>query len=191
MAKVADAYLRIAEEHPERFVVIQSDRTPDSASETCRTRSGRLVRSHATIDTPAYRDDDQLGDARRRRACWGVRRREGRPPATPGADRWLTRWSAFPFFARFPGQEAAIRFLVQALPRPHHAYLLAGPEGGGKQQVARAFTAALLCADGGCGECRACALALADRHPNMFVVEPEGATSTSRPCDRRSGTRRS
>jgi DNA polymerase-3 subunit delta' len=79
-----------------------------------------------------------------------------------------------PVLREIPGQEAAIRFLTQALPRPHHAYLLAGPEGGGKQQVARAFTAALLCADGGCGECRACALALADRHPNMFVVEPEG-----------------
>ena len=81
---------------------------------------------------------------------------------------------AAPVLREIPGQEAAIRFLAQALHRPHHAYLLAGPEGGGKQQVARAFTAALLCADGGCGECRACALALADRHPNMFVVEPEG-----------------
>ncbi|MFL5799334.1 MAG: ATP-binding protein [Actinomycetota bacterium] len=73
-----------------------------------------------------------------------------------------------------PGQEAAVRFLVQALHRPHHAYLLAGPEGGGKQQVARGFAAALLCPNGGCGECRACALALADRHPNVFAVEPEG-----------------
>jgi len=79
-----------------------------------------------------------------------------------------------PVLREIPGQEAAVRFLTQALPRPHHAYLLAGPEGGGKQQVARAFAAALLCEQGGCGECRACALALADRHPNMFVVEPEG-----------------
>jgi DNA polymerase-3 subunit delta' len=81
---------------------------------------------------------------------------------------------AVPVLREIPGQETAIRFLVQALPRPHHAYLLAGPEGGGKQQVARAFAAALLCRDGGCGECRACALALAERHPNVFVVEPEG-----------------
>ncbi|HEY7281251.1 MAG TPA: DNA polymerase III subunit [Actinomycetota bacterium] len=79
-----------------------------------------------------------------------------------------------PVLREIPGQEAAIRFLVQALHRPHHAYLLAGPEGGGKQQVARAFAAALLCDRGGCGECRACALALADKHPNEFVVEPEG-----------------
>jgi DNA polymerase III subunit delta' len=75
---------------------------------------------------------------------------------------------------RVPGQEAAVGFLSQAVRRPHHAYLLAGPEGGGKQLAARAFAAALLCAEGGCGECRACTLALAERHPNLFVVEPEG-----------------
>jgi DNA polymerase-3 subunit delta' len=65
-------------------------------------------------------------------------------------------------------------FLRQAAVRPHHAYLFAGPEGGGKQLAARAFTAAILCVRGGCGECRACRLALEDRHPNQFVVEPEG-----------------
>jgi DNA polymerase-3 subunit delta' len=75
---------------------------------------------------------------------------------------------------RIPGQEAAMSFLKQAVARPHHAYLLAGPEGGGKQLAARAFAAALLCGRGGCGECRACRLALDDRHPNVFAVEPEG-----------------
>jgi DNA polymerase III subunit delta' len=75
---------------------------------------------------------------------------------------------------RVPGQDAAISYLVRALDRPHHAYLLAGPEGSGKQLAARAFAAALLCAKGGCGECRACRLALGDRHPNVFIVEPEG-----------------
>jgi len=65
-------------------------------------------------------------------------------------------------------------FLRHAATRPHHAYLLAGPEGCGKQQAAQAFAAALLCDRGGCGECRACTLALKERHPNMVVVEPEG-----------------
>ena len=65
-------------------------------------------------------------------------------------------------------------FLRGALARPHHAYVLAGPEGSGKSLGARAFTAALLCPDGGCGACRACRLAMGDRHPNLFVVEPEG-----------------
>ena len=79
-----------------------------------------------------------------------------------------------PVLRAVPGQDAAVAFLLQAVHRPHHAYLLAGPEGGGKQQAARAFAAALLCERGGCGECRACGLALAERHPNVFVVEPEG-----------------
>lgn len=76
--------------------------------------------------------------------------------------------------ARVPGQDDAMTFLDKALSRPHHAYLFAGPEGSGKQLAARAFAAALLCADGGCGECRDCRLAIDDRHPNIVVVEPEG-----------------
>jgi len=75
---------------------------------------------------------------------------------------------------RVPGQAAAMAFLKQAALRPHHAYVLAGPEGCGKQLAARAFAAALLCPAGGCGQCRHCRLALSDRHPNEFVVEPEG-----------------
>lgn len=79
-----------------------------------------------------------------------------------------------PVLERIPGQERAVAFLVQAAARPHHAYVFAGPEGSGKQLAARAFVAALLCDRLGCGECRACRLALAERHPNVFVVEPEG-----------------
>ena len=49
----------------------------------------------------------------------------------------------FPVLDRVPGQERAIAFLRRAAERPHHAYLLAGPEGGGKTLGARAFAAAL------------------------------------------------
>jgi DNA polymerase III subunit delta' len=73
-----------------------------------------------------------------------------------------------------PSQEEAIGFLERAAAAPHHAYLFAGPEGSGKQLAARAFVAALVCPDSGCGECRACRLALEERHPNVVVVEPEG-----------------
>jgi DNA polymerase-3 subunit delta' len=76
--------------------------------------------------------------------------------------------------ARVPGQDAAMAFLSGAAERPHHAYVLAGPEGSGRSLAARAFAATLLCANGGCGECRDCRLALGDRHPNEFIVEPEG-----------------
>jgi DNA polymerase III subunit delta' len=81
---------------------------------------------------------------------------------------------AFPVLDRVPGQDHAMAFLRQAAARPHQAYVLAGPEGGGKQLAARAFAAALLCKVGGCGTCRDCRLALEDRHPNEVVVEPEG-----------------
>lgn len=79
-----------------------------------------------------------------------------------------------PVLERVPGQDDAMAFLVQAATRSHHAYLFAGSEGCGKQIAARAFAAALLCERGGCGECRACRLVLGDRHPNVFLVEPEG-----------------
>jgi len=72
------------------------------------------------------------------------------------------------------GQDEAALFLVRALRRPHHAYLFTGPEGSGKRLGMRAFAAGLLCARGGCGECRDCRLALGERHPNMLVLEPTG-----------------
>jgi DNA polymerase-3 subunit delta' len=79
-----------------------------------------------------------------------------------------------PVIREVPGQEGATGFLARALGQPHHAYLFAGPEGSGKRLVMRAFAAALLCPQGGCGTCRACRLAVGERHPNMVVLEPSG-----------------
>lgn len=79
-----------------------------------------------------------------------------------------------PVLRDVPGQEGATAFLSRAVPQPHHAYLFSGPEGSGKRLAMRAYAAALLCADGGCGQCRACRLALGERHPNMSVLEPTG-----------------
>jgi DNA polymerase III subunit delta' len=81
---------------------------------------------------------------------------------------------SIPVLARVPGQDAAMTFLEGAAVRPHHAYVFGGPEGSGKSIAARAFAAALLCGQGGCGQCRDCRLALEDHHPNEFLVEPEG-----------------
>jgi dTMP kinase len=44
MAKVADAYLRIAEEHPERFVVIDASREPATVFEDVRAAVDRALR---------------------------------------------------------------------------------------------------------------------------------------------------
>ena len=79
-----------------------------------------------------------------------------------------------PVIRDVPGQASATAFLARALRQPHHAYLFSGPEGSGKRLAMRAFAAALLCPNGGCGECRACRLALGERHPNMLVLEPSG-----------------
>jgi DNA polymerase III subunit delta' len=79
-----------------------------------------------------------------------------------------------PVIRDVPGQDQAAAFLGRAIRQPAHAYLFSGPEGSGKRLGMRAFAAALLCPDGGCGECRACRLALGERHPNMLVLEPTG-----------------
>jgi DNA polymerase III subunit delta' len=79
-----------------------------------------------------------------------------------------------PVIRDVPGQDSATEFLARALSHPHHAYLFAGPEGSGKRLAMRAFAAALVCPSGGCGACRACRLALDERHPNMLVLEPTG-----------------
>lgn len=76
--------------------------------------------------------------------------------------------------AAVPGQDHAVAFLARAAPHPAHAYLFTGPEGSGKRLGMRAFAAAMLCPNGGCGECRACRLALGERHSNMVVLEPTG-----------------
>src|SRR5437868_652280 len=50
-----------------------------------------------------------------------------------------------------------------------------GPRAGAsKRAAARSLAASLLCADGGCGACRDCTLALAEAHPDLSVFERVG-----------------
>ena len=79
-------------------------------------------------------------------------------------------------FDRLVGQASAVGQLRAAARSPVHAYLLVGPPGGGKRPAARAFASALLCPEGGCGECDVCRRVLADVHPDAVVVEREGAS---------------
>jgi DNA polymerase-3 subunit delta' len=72
------------------------------------------------------------------------------------------------------GQERAVAQLRAAAEHPVHAYLLSGPPGTGKRSAARSLAASLLCANGACGECADCRLALAERHPDLVVVERVG-----------------
>lgn len=81
-------------------------------------------------------------------------------------------------FADVPGQPRAVDALRAAAHRPVHAYLLVGPAGTGKLAAARSFAAFLLCPHGGDGTCDTCRRVLAGTHPDVTVVEREGAFIT-------------
>ncbi|MDF5759081.1 DNA polymerase III subunit delta' [Spongiactinospora sp. TRM90649] len=55
-----------------------------------------------------------------------------------------------------------------------HAWLFSGPPGSGLSAAARAFAAALLCPDGGCGHCDLCHQVDIGSHPDLESVRPDG-----------------
>jgi len=55
-----------------------------------------------------------------------------------------------------------------------HAWLFTGPPGSGRSVAARAFAAALLCENGGCGVCPSCRQVRAGTHADLLLVRPEG-----------------
>jgi DNA polymerase III subunit delta' len=73
------------------------------------------------------------------------------------------------------GQESAVAALRAAAQQPVHAYLFRGPAGNGGLAAAHAFAAALLCPNGGCGQCQTCRGALAGSDPDLHVVHRSGA----------------
>jgi DNA polymerase-3 subunit delta' len=82
-------------------------------------------------------------------------------------------------FARILGHEPQKDLLRRALAsgRMAHAYLFEGPEGIGKRLVALALARAVFCPDGtGCGECPACRKIDHHNHPDLHLLEPDGAS---------------
>lgn len=91
-------------------------------------------------------------------------------------------------FGRLVGQDEAVATLATAAAaaaaavRGHsavpgamtHAWLFTGPPGSGRSVAARAFAAALLCAEGGCGRCADCHTTMAGTHADLRNVVPEG-----------------
>ncbi|ETK35265.1 DNA polymerase III subunit delta' [Microbispora sp. ATCC PTA-5024] len=61
-----------------------------------------------------------------------------------------------------------------------HAWLFTGPPGSGRSTAARAFAAALLCPDQGCGHCDACHQVEVGSHPDVTWVRPEGLSYSVR-----------
>ena len=74
----------------------------------------------------------------------------------------VTRAAAVSAFDALVGQQRAVEVLDRAVrdaamstpgPAMTHAWLFTGPPGSGRSVAARAFAAALVCPDGGCGTC--------------------------------------
>jgi DNA polymerase-3 subunit delta' len=80
------------------------------------------------------------------------------------------------------GQPRALAEMQAAARSPVHAYLLVGPRGSGKRALARAFAAALL-SEGQADPGRHAALALAEEHPDLLVVQRVGASISAEQAD--------
>ena len=81
-------------------------------------------------------------------------------------------------FGRLAGQEqvvAQLRAAAAAGPGgTGHAWLFTGPPGSGRSTAARAFAAAVLCENGGCGHCPSCRQVAAGTHADLLLVQPDG-----------------
>jgi DNA polymerase III subunit delta' len=88
-----------------------------------------------------------------------------------------------PVLSTMVGQPEAQALLASAALAPVHAFLFVGPAGSGKRAAALAFAARLLCADGGCGACRDCRLAVLGEHPDVRIIERVGAAISTDQAD--------
>ncbi len=79
-------------------------------------------------------------------------------------------------FDELVGQEPVVEQLRLAVGSPAmtHAWLFTGPPGSGRSVAARAFAAALLCADQGCGQCPSCRQVAAGGHADLLLIRPDG-----------------
>ena len=82
-----------------------------------------------------------------------------------------------PIWNELHGQSDAIAQLELAVRHKdegvHHAWLMTGPPGSGRSNLAVAFAGALLCDANGCGVCHSCKLALGGTHPDITVLATE------------------
>ena len=83
---------------------------------------------------------------------------------------------------RTRGHRAALAFVERSIQtgRPPHALLLVGPDGVGKTTLAMDLAAGLLCLDADpaarpCRACAACRKIEHGNHPDLHLLEPEGA----------------
>ncbi len=87
-----------------------------------------------------------------------------------------------PIFSGLVGQEQAISLLESAANTTSrgtgqemtHAWIFTGPPGSGRSNIAKAFAAALICKQSGCGECQDCQTTLAGTHPDVELFNVNG-----------------
>jgi DNA polymerase-3 subunit delta' len=81
-------------------------------------------------------------------------------------------------FSDIIGQTTPVSVLRRSLAadRIAHAYIFNGIDGCGKRKTALAFVEAIFC-NGieGCGSCPACRKVASRQHPDLHIIEPEGA----------------
>ncbi|WP_135555166.1 DNA polymerase III subunit delta' [Paenibacillus cymbidii] len=84
-------------------------------------------------------------------------------------------------FATIPGQTRAKQVLQNALRgnRLSHAYIFSGPSGSGRKRTALKLAQAIYCTertDDACGACLNCRKVEHGNHPDLYIVEPDGAS---------------
>ncbi|UUZ82200.1 DNA polymerase III subunit delta' [Paenibacillus sp. P26] len=84
-------------------------------------------------------------------------------------------------FAAIEGQDRVKRILQNSLreDKVSHAYIFTGPSGTGRRAMAKAFAQAVYCkvlADDACGECLDCRKVEHGNHPDLYFIQPDGAT---------------
>ncbi len=81
-------------------------------------------------------------------------------------------------FSDIIGQTAPVAVLKRSLAagKLAHAYIFEGLEGCGRKKTALALVEAVFCDNGeGCGKCPPCRKVAALQHPDLHMVEPDGA----------------
>lgn len=82
-----------------------------------------------------------------------------------------------PIWSELVGQDEAVNQVELAVRHRDqgvfHSWLITGPPGSGRSNLAEAFAAALECPVGGCGTCKSCTLARVGTHPDIRVLSTE------------------
>ncbi len=82
-----------------------------------------------------------------------------------------------PIWAEMAGQEEAVEQVPRAVAKRDegvfHSWLITGPPGSGRSNLAMAFAAALQCPEQGCNTCHSCKLAKAGTHPDITVLSTD------------------